>query len=153
MQSNCLGFCCLRWQQILSWWVHYPDAISRVAIIWGNHQQSIILRGNSLSTNCPRANYLGDNYRGSNLLGGNYTWGNYPGQLTWGQFSGGEIVWGQLSCSHIKYLLTKIYQVNMGLYPPIISNIFSLNENSSYNLRSGVTVNRRNITNLVLKLL
>ena len=41
----------------------------------------------------------------------------------------------------------------MGLYPPIISNIFSLNENSSYNLRSGVTVNRRNITNLILKLL
>ena len=33
----------------------------------------------------------------------------------------------------------------MGLSPPIVSDIFSLRENSSYNLRSGVTVNRRNI--------
>ena len=33
----------------------------------------------------------------------------------------------------------------MGLPPPIISNIFSLSENSSYNLRSGVTENRQNI--------
>ena len=33
----------------------------------------------------------------------------------------------------------------MGLSPPIISNIFRLNENSSYNLRCGVTVSRRNI--------
>ena len=33
----------------------------------------------------------------------------------------------------------------MGLSPPIMSDIFSLSENSSYNLRSGVTVNRRSI--------
>ena len=33
----------------------------------------------------------------------------------------------------------------MGLSPPIMSDIFSLSENSSYNLRCGVTVNRRNI--------
>ena len=32
----------------------------------------------------------------------------------------------------------------MGL-SPIMSDIFSLSENSSYNLRSDVTVNRRNI--------
>ena len=33
----------------------------------------------------------------------------------------------------------------MGLSPPIMSNIFRLSENSSYNLSCGVTVNRRNI--------
>ena len=33
----------------------------------------------------------------------------------------------------------------MGLSPPIISNIFRLSENSSYNLKCGVTVNRRNV--------
>ena len=33
----------------------------------------------------------------------------------------------------------------MGLSPPNISDIFSLSENSSYNLKCGVTVNRRNI--------
>ena len=31
----------------------------------------------------------------------------------------------------------------MGLSPPIMSDIFSLSKNSSYNLRCGVTVNRR----------
>ena len=43
----------------------------------------------------------------------------------------------------------------MGLSPPIISDIFSLSENSSYNLRSDVTVNRRSIrtSKLVLRLL
>ena len=34
----------------------------------------------------------------------------------------------------------------MDLSPPIMSDIFSLSENRSYNLRSGVTVNRRNIS-------
>ena len=63
----------------------------------GTYQQSIILRGNSLSANCPRANYLGDNFRRSNFRGsiirgaiileGNCPGGNDPG--------------GQLSCSHI----------------------------------------------------
>ena len=33
----------------------------------------------------------------------------------------------------------------MGLSPPIIGDIFSLGENSCYNVRCGVTVNRRNI--------
>ena len=32
----------------------------------------------------------------------------------------------------------------MDLCSPIMSDIFSLSENNSYNLRSGVTVNRRN---------
>ena len=39
----------------------------------------------------------------------------------------------------------EIYKVKMGLSPPIMSDIFSLSENSPYNLRCGVTVNRRNI--------
>ena len=62
----------------------------------GTYQQSIILRGDSLSANCPRANYLGDNYRGSNflwaiirraiILGDNCQEGNYPGE----QLSGGS---------------------------------------------------------------
>ena len=33
----------------------------------------------------------------------------------------------------------------MGLSPPIMNDILSLDENASYNLRSGVTVTRRNI--------
>ena len=33
----------------------------------------------------------------------------------------------------------------MGLSPPIMSSIFRLSENSSYNLRCGITVNRRKI--------
>ena len=46
---------------------------------------------------------------------------------------------------NIKYLLTEIYKVKMCFSPPIMSDIFSLNGNSSYNLKSGVTVNRRNL--------
>ena len=46
---------------------------------------------------------------------------------------------------NIKYLLTVMYKVKMGLSPPIMSDIFSLNENSSYNLKSGATVNRQNL--------
>ena len=41
-----------------------------------------------------------------------------------------------------KYLLTEITRVKMGLSPPIMSDIFSLSQNISYNLRSGVPVNR-----------
>ena len=37
------------------------------------------------------------------------------------------------------------YKVKMGLSPPIMSDIFSLSENIPYNLRCGVTVDRRNI--------
>ena len=46
---------------------------------------------------------------------------------------------------NIKYLLTKICKIKMSLSPPIMSDIFRLSENSSYNLRSGAIVNRRNI--------
>ena len=46
---------------------------------------------------------------------------------------------------NIKYLLTEIYKAKMGLSPAIMTDISSLSENSSYNLRCGVTVNRRNI--------
>ena len=48
-------------------------------------------------------------------------------------------------CKNIKYLLTETYKVKMGLSSRIMSNIFSLSENSSYNLRPGVTVNRQNV--------
>ena len=34
----------------------------------------------------------------------------------------------------------------MGLSPPIMNDILTLDENASYNLKSGVTVTRRNIT-------
>ena len=46
---------------------------------------------------------------------------------------------------NIKYLLTEIYKVKMGLSPPIMIDIFSSSENSSCNLRCDVTVNSRNI--------
>ena len=46
---------------------------------------------------------------------------------------------------NIKYLLTEIYEVKMGLSFPIMRDMFSLSENISYNLRCGVTMNRRNI--------
>ena len=50
--------------------VRYPGAIFLVAIIWGYISVvNIILRGNSLSASCPRANYLGDNFRASNFRG------------------------------------------------------------------------------------
>ena len=38
-------------------------------------------------------------------------------------------------CRNTKYLLTKIYEAKTGLSPPIMSDIFSLRENSSYSLR------------------
>ena len=46
---------------------------------------------------------------------------------------------------NVKHLLMGIHKVKMSLSPPIMSDIFSLSENCSYNLRSGVIVNRRNI--------
>ena len=54
---------------------------------------------------------------------------------------------------NIKYLLIEIYKISVS--PPIMSDIFSLGENSFYNLRFGVTMNRRNIgtSKLVLKML
>ena len=46
---------------------------------------------------------------------------------------------------NIKYFLTEIYKIKMRPSPPIMSVIFSLSKNSSYSLRCGATVNRRNI--------
>ena len=46
---------------------------------------------------------------------------------------------------NLQYLLREIYKVKMGLSPPIMNDILTLDENASYNLRSGVTVTRRNI--------
>ena len=45
---------------------------------------------------------------------------------------------------NINYLLTEIHKAKMGLSPSIMGDIFGLSENSSYNERCGVTVNRRN---------
>ena len=67
--------------------VHYPGAIFLVAIIWEYISVvNIILRGNSLSTSCPRAGgqfpglqFSGGNYPGGNCPGRNYLGGNYPG--------------------------------------------------------------------------
>ena len=52
---------------------------------------------------------------------------------------------------NIKYLLTEIYKVGLSINkmvfsPPIMSDFSSLNENNSYNLRSGATVNRQDLT-------
>ena len=44
---------------------------------------------------------------------------------------------------NLQYLLTEIYEVKMGLSPPIMNDILTLDENASYNVRSGVTVTRR----------
>ena len=46
---------------------------------------------------------------------------------------------------NLQYLLTETYKVKMGLSPPIMNDILTLDETASYNLRSGVTVTRRNI--------
>ena len=46
---------------------------------------------------------------------------------------------------NLQYLLTEIYKVKMGLSPPVMNDILILDEIASYNLRSGVTVTRRNI--------
>ena len=56
---------------------------------------------------------------------------------------------------YIKYLLTEIYKVKMGLSPPVVSDIFSLNQNSSCNITSGVSMSKRNVrtSKLVLRLL
>ena len=56
---------------------------------------------------------------------------------------------------YIKYLLTEIYKVKMGLSPPVVSDVFSLNQNSSCNITSGVSMSKRNVrtSKLVLRLL
>ena len=45
----------------------------------------------------------------------------------------------------MQYLLTEIYKVKIGGSPPIMNDILTLDQTGSYNLRSGVTVTRRNI--------
>ena len=47
---------------------------------------------------------------------------------------------------NLQYLLTEIYKVKMGLPPPIMNDILTVDQNASNSLRSGVTVTRRNIT-------
>ena len=46
---------------------------------------------------------------------------------------------------NLQYLLTEIYKVKMGLSPPIMNDILIFDENTSYNLRSGVTVTKGKI--------
>ena len=48
---------------------------------------------------------------------------------------------------NLRYLLTEIYKVKMGLCQPIMNDILTLDGNASYNLRSGVTVTRNIRTN------
>ena len=45
----------------------------------------------------------------------------------------------------LQYLVTEIYKVKMGLSSQIMNDILTLDQNDSYNLRSGVTVTIRNI--------
>ena len=46
---------------------------------------------------------------------------------------------------NLQYFLTEMYKVKMGLPPPIMNDILALNQNCSYNLKSSITVARRNI--------
>ena len=70
--------------------VHCPGAIFLVAIIWGYISVvNIILRCNSLSASCPRANYLEDNFQASN-----FRWQLSGGQLSWGAIVRGAIILG-----------------------------------------------------------
>ena len=46
---------------------------------------------------------------------------------------------------NFQYLLTEIYKVKVGLSPPIMNDVLTLDENTSYKLRSGVTVAIQNI--------
>ena len=101
MQSNCLGCHCQGGK--LSGH-NYVKAIYLGSIIrgqfsgWqlfgGNYRYSIILWGNSLSTNCRRANYPGAITEEAIFLGGNYPEGNYPGSnCPGGNYSGRQLSW------------------------------------------------------------
>ena len=96
MQRNCTKH--------FSGGVHYPDAIFLMAIIWGYISVvNIILRGNSLSASCLRANYLGDNFRLA----------IFGGQLSWGAIVRGAIIQGAIVLfPEISYLYRSIYQWN-----------------------------------------
>ena len=100
MQSNCLGCHCQGGKLSGD---NYVKAIYLGSIIrgqfsgWqlfgGNYQYSITLWGNSLSTNCRRANYPGAITGEAIFLGGNYPGGNYSGrQLSWKSIVRGAIV-------------------------------------------------------------
>ena len=52
---------------------------------------------------------------------------------------------GSIHYRNLQHLLTDVYKVKMGLSPPIMNDILTLDQNASYNLRSGVTVTRRNM--------
>lgn len=45
---------------------------------------------------------------------------------------------------NLEYLLTEIYEAQMGLSLPIRNDILTLNQNSFYNLRFGIKVTNRN---------
>ena len=66
----------------------------------GTYQQSIILRGNSLSANCPRDNYLADIFRGS----------NFWGAIVRSAIIRGAIIWGKSCCS--RYIRIRIIFVS-----------------------------------------
>ena len=64
-----------------------------MAIIWGYISVvNIILRGNSLSTSCPRANYLGHKFRASNFQGAIILGGNCLGAIIQGTIVPGAII-------------------------------------------------------------
>ena len=94
-------------------------------LLWMFHTKQLNNRINSLHEKALRVTYQGRNSSFSELL-------NLDKSVS-------------ICYRNIKYLLLEIYKVKMELSPPIMSDIFSLSENSSYNLRCGVTVNRRNI--------
>ena len=43
-----------------------------------------------------------------------------------------------------------MYKVEIWLSPPVMNNTLTLNQNASYNLKSGVTVTRRNTRTIKL---
>ena len=106
MQRNCTKH--------FSGGVHYPDAIFLMAIIWGYISVvNIILRGNSLSASCLRANYLGDNFRLA-IFGGQLS----GGHLSWGAIVRGAIIQGAivlLPLYHKQYFLRDIFTLQRHL--------------------------------------
>ena len=95
------------------------------ALVWMFHTKQLNNRINNLHEKALRVTYQDRNSSFSELL-------NLDKSVS-------------IHYRNIKYLLTEIYKVKNGLSPPIMNNIFRLSENSSCNLRCGVTVNRRNI--------
>ena len=94
-------------------------------LVWMFHTKQLSNRINSLHKKALRVTYQEKNSSSSELLNLDKSVSIYYG--------------------NIKYLLTEIYKVKMRLSPPTMNDIFSLIENSSYNLKCGVIVNGRNI--------